>query len=96
MTLLDELYAKRDTIHQLAAEHGVENVRIFGSVARGEEGPDSDVDFLIDVRADADPLGFVDFQDAMARMTGRKIDIVFDKGVFHALRERIHNEAIAL
>lgn len=97
MSLLDELYAKREQIKDYAYACGLtRDVKVFGSVARGEERPDSDVDLLIDVRSDADPLGFVDFQDAMAQMTGRKIDIVFEKGIYHVLRDRIHKEAVAL
>jgi predicted nucleotidyltransferase len=46
MSGLDKLRKKREQIMSLAAKHGARNVRVFGSVARGEEGPDSDIDFL--------------------------------------------------
>ena len=49
MTKLEVLRTKREEILSLAAKHGVKNVRVFGSVARGEEREDSDVDFLVDV-----------------------------------------------
>jgi len=42
------LHEKRDDIRTIAAKHGVYNIRIFGSVVRGEAGPDSDIDFLVD------------------------------------------------
>ena len=58
MTLLDELHKNREEILSIAGKHGIENVRVFGSVARGEESPDSDIDLLIATRYDVDPFGF--------------------------------------
>ena len=48
MGIEEILGEKREEIHRIAAKHGVTSIRIFGSVARGEAGPDSDVDFLIE------------------------------------------------
>ena len=47
MTPMELLQQKRDAVLQIAARHGAYNIRIFGSVARGEAGPDSDIDLLI-------------------------------------------------
>jgi predicted nucleotidyltransferase len=55
---IDEILAgKRDDILRIAAKHGVTSIRVFGSVARGDAGPQSDVDFLIEIGDDT-PLGF--------------------------------------
>jgi hypothetical protein len=48
MTLLETLQEKREQVLAVAAKHGAFNVRVFGSVARGEDTPESDIDFLID------------------------------------------------
>lgn len=48
MTLMETLREKRSQILEVAAKHGAYNVRVFGSVVRGEETPESDIDFLID------------------------------------------------
>ena len=48
-TTLDDLRARRDEIVRIAAARGAHNIRVFGSVARGEENPDSDIDFLVDL-----------------------------------------------
>ena len=48
MTTLEELRAKRVEILRLVARHGASNVRVFGSVLRGEAGPDSDIDLLVE------------------------------------------------
>ena len=83
---------KRDAILQLGANYGARNIRVFGSVARGDNGEDSDVDFLVDL----DPgrplfdLGglLMDLQDQL----GVKVDIVTPGGRRY-LRERIFAEA---
>ncbi len=58
MALRDEIHRQRDAVLQIAARHGASNVRLFGSVARGEERRDSDVDLLIDLEAER---GFGDY-----------------------------------
>lgn len=94
MPLLDELYAKRDAIHRLAAEHGVRDVRVFGSVARGEEDEGSDLDLLIDLEKPIkDAFGFLSFQEEMEKLTGRRVDIVFENGVYKRLKPIILAEA---
>jgi len=49
MSLEQLLSLKREDIMRAAQKHGARNVRVFGSVARGDDGPDSDVDFLVDM-----------------------------------------------
>ena len=93
MPLLDELRAHRNEILALAARHGVKDVRVFGSVARGEERPDSDIDLLIGMRYDVDPFGFLRFRREVAALMGREVDIVFEKGIYHGMREAILQEA---
>ena len=71
----DLLKRNREQILRVCAEHGALNVRVFGSFARGEAGPDSDVDLLIDVASEHSawfPGGvLMDLQDLL----GRKVDI---------------------
>ena len=58
MLLRDDLHRRRQTLHRIAARHGASNLRVFGSVARGEERPDSDIDLLVDL---AEERGFRDY-----------------------------------
>jgi hypothetical protein len=94
---LDDLRKKREEILELAAQHGAGNVRVFGSVARGEAGPDSDVDFLIDV-VDSSKFHWagggllMDLQDLL----GRDVDLVTERALHWYLRDRILQEAVAL
>ncbi len=94
MTLLDELHAKRDLILASAKKHGIKDVRVFGSVARREERPDSDIDLLIDIEKPIkDAFGFVNFKDDVEAMTDRDVDIVFISGLYHYIKDDVLQEA---
>ncbi len=94
---IDELLKeKREEIIRIAAQHGAYNVRVFGSVARGEANPDSDIDFLIDVGVNHSrwfPGGLLaDLEDLL----GCKVDIVTENGLHRLIRERVLKEAVPL
>lgn len=93
MKLEKSLRKKRNDILLLASRHGAKNVRIFGSAARGEAGPESDVDFLVkmeDGRSLLDLSALVaDLQDIL----GRKVDVVSEDGLYWLLRRKILKEA---
>ncbi len=93
MKLLDKIHRHRDAIITLATQKGLRDVRVFGSVVRGEETADSDIDFLVNVEDARDPLAFVDFQNDLEKLFSRRIDIVFESGLYHATRSKILNEA---
>jgi predicted nucleotidyltransferase len=96
MAPLELLQQKRDDILQIAARHGAHNIRVFGSVAWGEAGPDSDIDLLIDkgpVTSPWFPAGLVlELEEAL----GRRIEVVTEQGLNGHLRERVLREAILL
>lgn len=87
---------KREEILRIAARHGARNVRVFGSVMRGEAGPDSDVDFLVDVGTEHSaffPGGLLaDLEDLL----GRKVDVVTEDGIYWYIREKVLQEAVPL
>ena len=96
MGIEELLTEKREEILRIAARHGACNVRIFGSVARGEARPESDVDFLVDVGPDHSaffPGGLVaDLEDLL----GRRVDVVELAGLHWYLRDNILQEAVPL
>ena len=96
MGIEELLTEKREEILRIAARHGACNVRIFGSVARGEARPESDVDFLVDVGPDHSaffPGGLVaDLEDLL----GRRVDVVELAGLHWYLRDKILKEAAPL
>lgn len=93
MPLMDEIIAKRELILASAAKHGLCDVRVFGSVARGEETEQSDIDVLVNYIPTSDPLGFIDFQEEMQAMLHRKVDVVFERGLHWYIEGRIKAEA---
>ncbi len=96
MGIKELLQDKREEILRLAARHGALNLRVFGSVARGEARPDSDVDFLVELapgRTLFDLGGLLmDLQDLL----GRSVDIVTEKGLHWYIRDRVLKEAVPL
>ncbi len=88
------LKAKREQIIAIAAEHGAYNLRIFGSVARGEADENSDLDLLIDYssehRSPWFPLRLIRELEALL---GCKVDIVTEQGLKDRIRERVLREA---
>ncbi len=94
---IDELLkAKREEILRIAARHGARNVRIFGSVARGEGGPDSDVDLLVDVGPDRTPFFPGGLLADLEDLLGCKVEIVTEAGLHWYIRDRVLKEAVPL
>ena len=97
MKLQTLLETKRDEIIKIATKHGAYNVRVFGSVARGEETPNSDIDFLVDYDlAKISPWFPGGLLADLEDLLGCKVDIVTEKGLHDLIRERILTEAIKL
>ncbi|MEM9218452.1 MAG: nucleotidyltransferase family protein [Cyanobacteria bacterium P01_F01_bin.150] len=91
------LKEKREEILYVAAQHGAFNVRVFGSVARGEDDEKSDIDFLVDYSLERItpwfPAGLVlDLQELLAR----KVDVATEASLKERIRDRVLQEAIAL
>jgi predicted nucleotidyltransferase len=97
MTIKELLQKNRNEIIAIATKHGAYNVRVFGSVARGEETPASDVDFLVDYDLTKISPWFPGGLLAdLENLLGCKVDIVTEKGLHHFIRDRILKEAISL
>ena len=81
---------------ELAARHGARNIRVFGSVARGDDRPDSDVDLLVDVEPGRTLLNVIAFEQDLQELLGRRVDVLTEGGLSAYLRERILGEAASL
>jgi len=96
MTPLELLQNKREDIRRIATKHGAYNLRVFGSVARGEARPDSDIDLLIEKGPTTSswfPAGLV---LELEEILGRRVEIVTEKALNPYLRDRVLSEAIPL
>ncbi|PTD98203.1 nucleotidyltransferase family protein [Pseudothauera lacus] len=93
MTTLERLSRHRVELMRMASAHKARTLSVFGSVARGEDKPDSDIDFLVEFEAGASLLDLVGLQQDIEALLGRRADVVTPNGVSPFLRERILREA---
>lgn len=93
MGIEDLLKDGREDILRIAAQHGAHNVRVFGSVARGEARPDSDVDLLVEMEAGRSLLDLGGLLMDLQTLLGREVDVVTDKGLRDRIRARVLREA---
>jgi predicted nucleotidyltransferase len=87
---------KREEILNLAAKHGALNVRLFGSVARNEAGPESDIDFLVDLSPKRTPWFPGGLISDLENLLGCKVDVITEKGLRERIRNRVLEEAVPL
>jgi predicted nucleotidyltransferase len=93
---IEQVYEKRDEILRIAAAHGVRNIRISGSVARGDANAENDIDLLVEVGPTTSswfPAGLILDLEALL---GRPVEVVTERGLSPYLRERVLGEAMPL
>lgn len=93
---LSELQTRREEILRVAQKYGAFNVRVFGSVARGEADAESDIDFLVDMEPGRSLFDMGGLLTDLQTMPGRAVDVVTEKGLRERIRERVLREAVAL
>jgi predicted nucleotidyltransferase len=90
------LKEKREELLRVCAKHGARNVRIFGSVARGESDEASDLDLLVEMEPGRSLLDLGGLQYELERLLGRRVDIVTERGLKRRIRDRVLREAVAV
>jgi len=93
MNIREFLNKRRTDILRLVAENGAENVRIFGSVVRGEEGEKSDIDFLVTLNDNVSLLDLIGLQQALEDLLNHNLDVVSDRTLSPYIRDRVLAEA---
>jgi len=96
MSGLEKIAENKEKIMAVAMKHGAENLRVFGSVARNEDHPQSDVDFLVTMRSGCDLLDMVALEQELEGVLHRKTDVISEDEVSPYLRARIFKEAVAV
>ncbi|MGD0577756.1 MAG: nucleotidyltransferase family protein [Bryobacteraceae bacterium] len=86
----------RDEILRMAAYHGAGNVLLFGSVARGEDTPESDVDLLVDVTGQTTPWFPGSLTADLEELLGRRVQVVIRRSLSPLIREDVLREAVPL
>lgn len=86
----------REEILKIAAQYGAYNVRVFGSVARGEARLDSDVDFLVEIEPQRTLLDQIGLMQSLEELLKRKVDIAEPDTLHEIIREKVLKEAVVL
>jgi len=93
MRTLDALRSRKTEILAAATRHGARNVRVFGSVARGSDTSDSDIDLLVEFEPERSLYDLVGLQLDIESLLGRRADVVTEGSLNAHLRERVLAEA---
>lgn len=96
MSIDQRIQAKRREILRIAAKHGARNVRVFGSAARGESGPGSDVDFLVTAQPDHSPWFPAGLIVDLEALLGCEVDVVTEEALHWYIHDRVLEEAVPL
>ena len=96
MNRIQQLRERRDAILRIADRHGARNLRLFGSAARGEEGPESDLDFLVDFAPDRSLVDHVALKQELEDLLGREVDVVSERALHPLMKDEICREAVVL
>jgi predicted nucleotidyltransferase len=94
--MMDEIRRQRESIIQIAHAHGATNIRVFGSVARGEDTANSDIDFLMDFETDRSLIDLVAAKIELEELLGRKVDVITVQALHPMMRQVVMREAVKL
>jgi hypothetical protein len=92
----DTLVLNREQILAIAARYGARNVRVFGSVVRGEDTPESDVDLLVEFEPGRGLLNHAALIEELQNLLGCKVDVASHNGLKPRIRQRVIEEAVVL
>lgn len=96
MSTLEMLHEKRTRILELARQHGVTSVRVFGSVVRDQDRAASDIDLLVTVGTETTPWFPAGLILDLQALLGRRVEIVTDRGLNPAMRDAVLAEAVPI
>ena len=94
--LIETLQRQKEEINAIASRYHAENVRLFGSVARGDDATDSDIDFLVDFQPGSTLFDQAALIDALTTRLGRKVDVISSRALNKHLAQKIRQEAVPL
>ena len=96
MTIDEILKGKRDEILRIASSYGARNVRVFGSLARGQAGQDSDIDLLVKLEPGRSLLDLIGIKQDVEDLLGCEVDVVTEAAISPYLREHVLREAVSV
>jgi uncharacterized protein len=96
MITIETLRNNKDKIQQILAQHHAENIRVFGSVARGDSTEESDIDFLVNFLPNASLFDQVEIIDELALLLDCSVDVVSERALNQYIRPQVLKEAIPI
>ena len=96
MLSLDTLRTYRDAIMDAAARYGVRNIRVFGSLARGQADDQSDIDLLVELEPGRSLIDRIAFMQEVEQLLGRPVDVVNERALHRLVRDRVMQEVVPL
>jgi predicted nucleotidyltransferase len=96
MTTLHDIQRDRKAILDICRQHGGRDVQVFGSVARHQEQPHSDVDFLVALESDRSLLDRIELTDALSDYLGTAVDVVSPRSLPDSIRSQVLQEAVSI
>ena len=93
MTALDVLEENKAAVSEIAARYGAYNIRVFGSVARGEANAESDIDLLVDMEPDRSLFDLGMLKEDLEELLGRRVDVLTEEGLYRFVKSGILKDA---
>lgn len=96
MSISNTIKSKREAILDIAKKYGATKLSVFGSMARGEESPESDVDIIVEMEKGSSLLDIIAIKQDIEELLGRKVDIVTEASISPYIRNTVLKEAVNL
>lgn len=94
--LRDVVKEKRDLILQAASKHGIHNIRVFGFVVKSEDGPENDLDLIVEIDKERCLFDLIRFKHEVEELLGIRVDVVTEKSIHSNIKRAILAEAVQL
>jgi predicted nucleotidyltransferase len=94
--LRDVVKEKRESILQAASKHGIHNIRVFGSVVKLEDGPENELDLIVEIDKEKSLFDLIRFKHEVEDLLGIKVDVVTENSIHSSIKSAILAEAVPL
>lgn len=96
MSVSNIIKNRREDIVKITKKYGAKNVRVFGSMSRGEEDMDSDLDIIVEMEQGSSLLDIIAIKQDIEELLGRKVDVVTEASISPYIRDEVLKEAVSL